>query len=207
MRAFHNTPVKKRELIASLKAHAAADRLVKGRYWGDGKGCAVGCSIHDFKPGYENSYIAYEELFNIPAQVAALEDGLFEALPDELAMRWPLRFTRAVRVGANLSMVWPRFAVWMLTDPAEGVIRFAATVTSRAAIKNVSVLYQRRIAGDEPSKEEWDASAAWAASAASAARDSSAAWAARAAWAAWAARDAWTERQSDKLIELIEDVA
>ena len=42
MLAYHNDPAIKSKLLADLQAHADADRLVKGQYWENGKGCAVG---------------------------------------------------------------------------------------------------------------------------------------------------------------------
>src|SRR5262245_52344353 len=100
MRTFDNTTVTKAALIASLERHAAADALVQGfGYWkgnGTGKGCAVGCSIHDFAPGREDRHDQYEPLFGIPQGIAHLEDRIFEGLSAADAKGWPLRFARAV---------------------------------------------------------------------------------------------------------------
>lgn len=86
--------VSKDELIASLEAHRAADRFAQGRYWEEGRGCAVGCSLVDFgvKP---SDHGQYEPLFGIPRILARLEDGIFEGLPIDRAKEWPLRFDAA----------------------------------------------------------------------------------------------------------------
>ena len=44
--AFKNTTVTKPVILKQLRAHAKADEIVKGLYWENGKGCAVGCTIH-----------------------------------------------------------------------------------------------------------------------------------------------------------------
>ena len=197
MLAFTNTKVTKIELISSLERHAAADAFVKGQYWSDGKGCAVGCSLHDFheRPG---DHAAYEPLFGIPQVLARLEDGIFEGLPTDLAKEWPLRFARAVRPGADLSGVWPRFSVWLLTDSEYGVLRHAKTDATRKVIQDVADGCKAGIDGRPLTRAEWvnlrnADNVAYAASAASAA-----------AFAAFAAFAAARIAQADKLIELIE---
>ena len=45
--AFHGDPTIKTKYLDRVQAHAKADQLVQGYgYWKDGKGCAVGCTIH-----------------------------------------------------------------------------------------------------------------------------------------------------------------
>lgn len=44
--SFHGKQEIKDQYIERIKAHAIADEIVKGQYWEDGKGCAVGCTIH-----------------------------------------------------------------------------------------------------------------------------------------------------------------
>lgn len=46
MKAYHSDPEVKTAILVQLRAHAEADELVKGVYWKDGKGCAVGCTLH-----------------------------------------------------------------------------------------------------------------------------------------------------------------
>jgi hypothetical protein len=106
----------------------------------------------------------------IPLELAYLEDRAFEGLSVELARAWPARFAEAIPVGRDLSMVWPRLALWMLSDPESGVLRLARTDRTRGAIAGVVALYQRWIDGDKPTIEEWRKAraAAYAASAADA---------------------------------------
>jgi hypothetical protein len=126
MRAFVGSEVTKPELIASLEAHRAADRIARGfSYWtgnGAGRGCAVGCSLHDFRRGAEGQHALYEPLFGVPRAIAYLEDRIFEGLPVAEAPDWPLRFTRAIAEGADLSRVVPGF-LFRVIERRRGALR------------------------------------------------------------------------------------
>jgi hypothetical protein len=226
MLAFHNDPAIKELYLARVRAHREADQLIKGTYWENGKGCAVGCTVHS------SSHVAYEKELGIPLILARLEDGIFETLPNQRAMLWPEEFLFAIRPGADLSLVWSRFAVWLLGDPVDGVIRFAKNQQTRKAIQDIADAYQSVVDGSSvavdrsklraAAEDAWAAEdaagaagAAWAAGAAEAAEAAwaaraaaRAAWAARAAaWAAgdaaWAAGDAAYIKQADTLLKLL----
>ena len=164
--------------LASLTRHRAADRIVQGTYWKGGRGCAVGCSIHDFAPGREEDHTAYEDLFGIPKSLARLEDALFERLPAGAARVWPERFVSAIRPGADLTRVVDQWLLWLLCDVASPLAPWRA----EPWMATVAALYERRLADDEPTQDEWDAAGTAAGDAAGAA-----AGAALAAWqdAAW----------------------
>jgi len=170
LRAFHGNPAIKATYLARVRAHREADELIHGTYWEDGKGCAVGCTIH----GSDHS--DYERKLGVPTILAYLEDRLFESLPAEAAQQWPAAFLEAIPVGADLSLVWPKFAVWLLTDPQDGVVRFSRDDQARHAITGVAGLYQRVCTGQAVSREEWTAARA-------AAYDASYRAAGNAAWA------------------------
>lgn len=112
MLAYHNKPEIKEALLAQLKAHRLADEIIKGVYWENGKGCAVGCTVHS---GYHTEY---ETKLGIPIMLARLEDVIFEGLPNEVAKLWPERFAEAINVGADLSLVGWEFQYWLLTTEA-----------------------------------------------------------------------------------------
>jgi hypothetical protein len=221
--AFHGDRRIKAKYLRRVRAHEKADEIIHGQYWENGKGCAVGCTVHSSDHG------AYETELGIPEELARLEDCIFEGQTNGHAKEWPGRFLGAIRPGANLSLVWPKFAVRLLTDKDFGV---AALVKDNpivgGVIRDVAALYERTINGDRPTPEEFlkaaeaarVAGAAWAERAAEAAGD---AWAERAAGAAWAERaaeaagDAWAERAAgaeakrlhwarcaDWLVELLE---
>jgi hypothetical protein len=209
--AYHGDPAIKDKYLARVRRHRAEDQLVKGQYWKDGKGCAVGCTIHG------GEHRRYETELGIPIQLARIEDGLFEALPNGEAQAWPEAFLDAIPVGANLYIPYWQFMRWLLIDPEEGVIRFAKREKTKQAIENVGALYGRLLDGGTVSEEEWrnarayaaaDAAAyaAYAAAYAAAAAAYAAAYAADAAAAyaaAYAARTKARVRQSEKLLELL----
>lgn len=116
--AYHGDPGLKEQTLKKIRAHQQADQIIQGYYWEKGddgvfRGCAVGCLLEDPDGGHER----YETEFGIPVQLAWLEDGIFEWLPADVARGWPLRFMAAAPIGADLTSVWPRFAIWLMTDP------------------------------------------------------------------------------------------
>lgn len=207
MLAYHNNPELKTQFVALIEQHRAADQIAQGHgYWQDERGCAIGCSIHSLNQitgsrAHTNDHGAYETLIGVPRILAKLEDGIFEALPADRAQLWPGEFADAIRPGADLALVWPRFAVWLLVDEADGVIRYAKTDAQRTAIRRVADLYVRAVAGGTVDRQTWRDAADAAAAAAYAA------WAADAAAAdaadAAAARSLARVRQADRLLELL----
>ncbi len=229
MLAFHKDKAVKAKYLARIQAHRKADELRSGFYWeerGEGRfmGCAVGCILHS------SNHANAEREIGVPSALARLLDRLFESLwrsDQEFAKGLPERFIKAPKVGADLTLVWAKFAHWMLLDLEAGVIRFAKTERTKAAIQNVGALYQRWIAGDKPATAEWesvrsaaaDAAYAYAAAAAddayayayaAAAAAAYAYAAAAAAYAYAAAADAYARSKhyklmANKLISLMEE--
>ena len=189
MQAFHNDTAIKAMFLDRIAQHAAEDAIVKGQYWKNGKGCAIGCTYHS------SDHMTAEREAGIPVALARLEDTIFEGLPNDLAMTWPARFMAAVPVGADLSLVVPRWMLWLLTESGIEGYRHptvAPAVEQVAAVLRhwIKVGVPDRGAADSAESAVWGAAwnVAWSAarSAESAAR--SAAWsaesAARAAWSA-----------------------
>lgn len=170
LRAYHNDPILRESTIARMRAHAAADEIIQGRYWERGKGCLVGCAIHDDPP--EGRHAAFPRVFGIPEILARLADRIFEGLTPAEAKALPVAFFEAIPRGADLAVAWPRFAVALMIDPEHGVARLTAEGSAaRVAIVAVAALYQRVIHGDTVTREEWReaASEAYVADASSAA--------------------------------------
>ena len=219
MIAYHNDPKLKEALLAEVEKHRLADQIISGTYGdeenGVWRGCAVGCSLRSLglitgRVISTSDHAAYEREVGVPEVLARLQDGIFEGLPLDDKPWWPGQFWTAIPVGADLSMVWPHFAVPLLTDPEHGVIRFT-DARCKIAIKHVAALYQRWIEGEKPSSDEWARAAAraaagavWAAEAAAAAARA-AARAARAAVSveAWAAEARARQWQRDTLLRLL----
>ncbi len=215
--AFHGDAAIKRKYLRRVSTHQKLDQIVQGYgYWKDGKGCAVGCTIHG------STHKAYEKEIGVPEILAHLEDRIFEGLPVSVAKLWPKRFLAALKPGADLSLVWAKFGHWSLMDPKDGVINFTKDKDVIAAVSTVGALYQRWAAGDKPATTEWESAknlpsasasacayaaccayaCAYAACCAYACANASA-YAACCAYAAASAYREYTEKMADKLIELL----
>ena len=150
MIAYHGKPEIKETYLKRVRDHRAADQLVQNYgYWKDGKGCAVGCTLHS------GNHAAYETELGIPQQLARLEDRTFEGLPQAEARLWPERFLEAIPVGADLSSVIDRWLLWILMDPTKGVIQHAKTDAGKACIKKIADAIQQKIAGNNLTVEAW----------------------------------------------------
>lgn len=106
--AFHNKNRIKESYLTRVRAHESADEIIKGTYWEHGKGCAVGCTIEG------NDHSRYEKELGLPEWLAHLEDVIFEGLTNGEAKTFPARFLEAIPVGADLSLVKPKFLYWLL---------------------------------------------------------------------------------------------
>ncbi len=148
MRAFYNDEHIKELYLARVRQHRAADEIIHGKYWENGRGCAVGCTIHS------SDHAAYEGELGIPCALAWLEDRIFENLPNPNAAEWPEAFLSSIPVGADLGHVCDQFMSWLLMDEEAGVIRFARE-QDKPAIKQIAALYQRRLAGETITEDEW----------------------------------------------------
>jgi hypothetical protein len=184
MIAFHGKQEIKDKYLDRIRKHRAADELISGATGEGGKGCAVWCTLNKY------SHAAYETELGIPQSIARLEDGIFEALPEAVAMEWPERFLASIEPGADLSLVMSHWFVWMLTDSQDGVLQYAKTERSRETIQKVSDLYARRAAGENVGDKELRSAAAYAAAYAADADAAADAAYTAAAYAADAAADA-----------------
>ena len=180
MVAFHGDAAVKSKYLARVEAHRKADEIVQGYYWQNGKGCAVGCTVHS------SSHAAFETELGIPRVLARLEDQIFEGIDNATAKEWPEQFLSAPAVGADLSMIWPRFALWLLSNPdGPVVLAVAKSAAVKAEVEGVAALYQEWVSTcAKPAKARWTSASAAASASADAA-------AYAAAYAADAAADAY----------------
>ena len=200
MLAFHGKEEIKEMYLSRVRAHAIADEIAHGFYWKNGKGCAVGCTIHS------REHKDYETELGIPIMLARLEDRLFEGMTNGKSKEFPERFLSAARVGADLSLVGWKFLHWLLTEELVGrdnpkardAIKRCADVlvplTKGLPVENKEAIAAR--------KEAYDAAADAAAYAVAAAVAAAAA-ADAAAYAYVSARAKAYSRMADKLIELM----
>ena len=148
--------------LARVQAHREADELVQGIPWetnGTTRGCAVGCTLHCY------DHARYPKLLGVPEELAYLQDAIFEGLPQAEALAFPEAFLSAIQPGADLSLVWPRFAVRLLKRCRQriGKGREAWRRKERQAVDGVLALYTEWVrTGVKPAVEKFEA-AAWAA--------------------------------------------
>lgn len=186
MKAFHNDQAIKDKYLERLKAHYKADEIIKGTYWEEGKGCAVGCTIH----GYDHQL--YETELGIPEWLARFEDTIFEGLENSLAKEWPIRFLESIKTGCDLESIKIPFLIYIVEST---LINFNHDEfpAVKKAIDNILLLLKTN-----PEDKDSLMEARRAANAAHAA-----AHAAAISAAAYAAKEDAYEKFSDKLIELI----
>ena len=179
MKAFYGKQELKDKYVKQLEAHYKADEIIKGKYWENGKGCAIGCLLHS------NQHKLVEELFDFPRVIARLADSIFEGLSNNEAKEFFINWFKAIKVNSDLSLVFPKFMYWLLIDPKHGIIQYADKRHIQI-IQNIANLFKRKIDGELVSSQEFAAAAAaaYAAAAAAYAAAAAAAYAADAAAAA-----------------------
>lgn len=122
MNSYHNNPELKANLLAQVEKHRIADGLSSG----DPVGCCIE-SLNRLNGSRDthNDHAAIAAGLGIDIQLCYLLESIFAGLRDEEAMLWPGRFCAALPIGADTSLVWPKFAIWLLSDPQSGVCRLA----------------------------------------------------------------------------------
>lgn len=146
--AFHNKQSIKDKYIKRVEAHVKADEIIKGRYWKNGKGCAVGCTIHG------SSHDKYPKELGISWRIALVEDSLFERMPNEMAKKFPLEFLNAVQVGSDTELVFKKFIMWILGDRKTGLMYIVKDEKQKSFLKRVYDLYKKSLK-EEINQSEW----------------------------------------------------
>jgi len=116
MLAFHNDAKIKEKYIKRVKEHYDADEIIQGKYWENGKGCAVGCTMEIGTYDSRSVHAEMEKALGIPISLVYLEDRLFEGLRNDEAKMFPLRFLEAIKQGSDLSLISAKFIYWLLTE-------------------------------------------------------------------------------------------
>ena len=190
LRAFHGDAQLKKDLLSEIVKHQKQDQIIKGTYGVEDEGekfkaCAVGCSIHSLniskgKTLDTDNHSAYESEFGIPESLAHLEDFLFENMPNDKAQKWVAEFIRAIPVGADLSLVAPRFIASTLRDLLK-IKEVKADKDVAKSVLDIAILWEKIVAGEVVEKTVWSAALSAAKSAARSAACSAARSAARSA--------------------------
>jgi hypothetical protein len=135
MISFHGNQEIKDQYLARVRAHAAADEIIKGFYWENGKGCAIGCTIHS------SNHKDYETELGIPEWLAWVEDKIFEGLAKALAKQWPERFLFSIPVGVDLDLIKVPFLIFVLESTLDNFDRERFPGVKQA-IDDVIALYK-----------------------------------------------------------------
>ena len=186
MLAYHNDPAVKAKYTQRFAAHRAADEVIQGTGFDNGRGCFVGCTLDN----YNHSRFPAE--LGWPEWLAHLADTIFEGIPKAEAPSFGTDLLEAVKVGVNLEPVRSRF---LLAVQRRNLARIADNTAEyvpacRAAVQKVIELLEADVAARSAARSA--RSAAWSA------------WSARsAAWSA--ARSAEYKTQRDDLLAIIRE--
>lgn len=210
--AYHGKSSIKKKYVKRVKEHQKLDEIIQGKYWENGKGCAVGCTVEL----NSNAHEAMEKELGVPIDLAYLEDAIFEGLSNGRAKEFPLVFLEAITPGVDLSKITAQFMIWQFEDKKYGLKNIKEVKDDKELVgfcKEVVALYKRVMKDDVPSEDEFyqlykklARAGAWAWAGARA-KAWAGAWARAWAWAgAWAwARDEtpYWNAMADKLISLL----
>lgn len=168
MKSYLSDPELKEKFVKEVKWHEDQDKIIKGTYQegsnGDFRGCAVGCSVHSLNrmngtKFSTSDHSVYESALGIPEWLARLEDTIFEGLPEKEAVKWPVRFAKAVPVGIDLDPLKWKFLSFVLKENIARVLALDITDDLKKqvvdSIRGVLGLHEEAI-----KTGKWNASAA-----------------------------------------------
>lgn len=147
----------KSALVAEIRKHREQDQVVQGSYGEDStgkfRGCAVGCAIHSLADIngtflFTDDHGIYERELGIPRILAELQDVIHEGLSDESFPTWPERFMEAVPTEKDLSLAFPKFALWFLTDEKYGILNYAIGTPRQEAVEEAAELFSAVVPGE-----------------------------------------------------------
>lgn len=164
--------------------HEKADEIIQGKGWESGKGCFIGCSMHEY------NHKKFETDLNLPQWLGKLADRIFEGLPNSDAKKFAVNFYPAINVGANLEKI----KIPMLIFIVESAREKTKNERSLKAIDGVLNELKKEVLDLEKLKIARRAAATAAATAA--------AYAAAAAAAAYARENEY-KKLAEKLIDLM----
>lgn len=145
LRAFLGSKKVKDKYIERMKEHMRLDQLMQGTGFERAKnrGCAVGCTLDKYE------HTSYTTELGLPVWLAHLEDKIFEKLPKEKAMKFPLKFLESVQIGVDYTLMWHDWSIFLLTKiiPKKYV--------TQKDIKDIINLHKRAAKGGIVTEEEW----------------------------------------------------
>ena len=99
----------KQHWIDTMQDHQDADRLEQGRWWdnGDKKGCFFGCAMQTDRDALQKAI----EHMQLPAWLVHLAEAIFEGLPADDALLFPVQLLEAIPANTDISEVMHTIAV------------------------------------------------------------------------------------------------
>jgi hypothetical protein len=113
--AFFGDKAVKKKYVDRVRAHQAADHLIRGQGWTGTRGCAVGCTYEK----YDHSRAPIET--GTPEWLARIEDTLFESMSESKSRTFPEKFLLAIPVGADLEPVKAKFVCMLMEHAIKSV--------------------------------------------------------------------------------------
>lgn len=107
IRAYHGDADIKAKYVQRFAEHRAADDVIQGKGYENGKGCFIGCTLEDY------DHIRFSVELGWPEWLAQLADTIFEGIPTAEAPQFGTDLLDAVSVGADLDAVLVPFLVGM----------------------------------------------------------------------------------------------
>jgi len=108
MEAFRNDQQVKDLFVNRMIEHGKVDEIIQGTTWGEGRGCFIGCSFHE----YAHSKFSSEGIG--PVWLAKLADRIFEGLTREDSQKFAVEFYPAIPLGADLEKVKMPFLIFVV---------------------------------------------------------------------------------------------
>lgn len=141
LKAFRGKQELKNEILVQLKVYLESNcKKNRSRKHNDWDGI------------YQKYVKTWEENLDIPATLFRLALHILKRVPNDQVENWPVQFIEAIKPGIDLSTVWPKFTIWMLTDKTHGVTQYAETEEQRKNIQHVADLYA---SSEDLPAEEW----------------------------------------------------
>ena len=100
---FEDNPTEYKRIRKQIQRHYNKGEISKGTYGdeleaGKWNCCLIGAILHS------DEHQEMETKYGIPIEIAKMADKIFEALPDELAIEFPLQFWDSITPGTDLSV-------------------------------------------------------------------------------------------------------
>ena len=193
----------KTKWVKRMKEHRAADRLIRGSWLqdvdapiGQRRGCFFGCAMQTD----ENALEKAAKVMNIPLWLINLSEGIFEGMPEENHLEFPVDLLEAIPCNVDLQAVEHEIAVIRLKK-----IRKHASLNLGAFDRVIELHEVWREATREDWESAWASAASESASASESARASAWASASASAWAS-ACESAWASSWDQERVALLDSL-